>query len=764
MGQYGNTFDDWGHRFVCTNRNHLVPIVLEDRYARRNPYLGGIGPRSDNQAAGGATRIFPLSRNRTTSPLHAGTFSAACGVTVYRGTLLPSAYYGSAFTCDPTGNLVHQERLVPDGASFKGLRVREGAEFLASPDDTFRPVSIAHGPDGAMYVVDMNRTVIEHPDFMPPEEKNRPDLADGRETGRVWRVVPDAPRAVPPAPKLGKAGTAELVGLLAHPDAWYRTTAQRLLIERRDPSAAPLLRGAAADGPAVGRAQAAWLLASLGALDEPTVLSLLKDREPRLREQGVLLAEPRVADSQALGDAVAGLAGDADARVRFQVALTLGERDSDAILGPVATVAAAGADDPWTRLGVATAVPGRAGALLKTLLAPPHRLASKLDGGRLSLLGELSALVGARRDAGEVAGTLDALLSLDDSNADSPARWQSAGLSALADGMGRRGGRLGAFLPELPDAGRRAGRVASLFDRAASVAGAPDRDKDERLEAEALLAHAPWEAAGPTLSRLLAEDPDQDVRIAAVRALASHPRAEVAGRLLGVWRSATPPVRRELANALAARPDRVAALLDAVEAGSVSAREIDPALARRLNGSGPAGLRARAQTLLAAAVPEARLAVLERYQAALASPGDPYRGREVFRKQCATCHVLEGFGTAVGPDISDTRVKTPAQLLGDVLNPNAAIDGNYASYTVATADGRVLNGLIAAESAAGLTLKRAEGQTDTVLRSDIEEIRADGTSLMPEGLEKDIPVERMADLITYLKTWRDLDPAPLPAP
>ena len=100
-------------------------------------------------------------------------------------------------------------------------------------------------------------------------------------------------------------------------------------------------------------------------------------------------------------------------------------------------------------------------------------------------------------------------------------------------------------------------------------------------------------------------------------------------------------------------------------------------------------------------------------------------------------------------------MKTREQLLADILNPNGAIDGNYLNYVVSTKSGQVLGGLIAAESASSLTLKRAEGQTDVVLRQDIDEIRSTGASLMPEGLEKNVThVEEMSDLISFLKNWR----------
>jgi putative heme-binding domain-containing protein len=136
---------------------------------------------------------------------------------------------------------------------------------------------------------------------------------------------------------------------------------------------------------------------------------------------------------------------------------------------------------------------------------------------------------------------------------------------------------------------------------------------------------------------------------------------------------------------------------------------------------------------------------------------DAIRGREVFKKTCAACHSVAGIGVRVGPDISDTRTKTPEMLLTDILNPNASIDGNSVSYTVRTLDGKLLTGLIASESDSGITLKGENDKTDTILRADIEEIRSSGLSLMPEGLEKNMTVQELADVIRFLKDWRYLD-------
>ena len=149
--------------------------------------------------------------------------------------------------------------------------------------------------------------------------------------------------------------------------------------------------------------------------------------------------------------------------------------------------------------------------------------------------------------------------------------------------------------------------------------------------------------------------------------------------------------------------------------------------------------------------------MIERYKAALAKEGDAKRGRDIFKTNCAACHKIAGIGTLVGPDISDSIVKAPEQLLVDILDPSRVIDNNYATFVVKTKSGAVISGFIAAQTASSLTLRRGEGQEDVVLRQDIEEMKSSGVSLMPEGLEKNVTVEGMSDLIAFLKGWRFID-------
>jgi putative membrane-bound dehydrogenase-like protein len=756
MGQYGNTFDRFGHRFVCDNRNHLRHAVFPTDPTRRNPLLATpllledtAGP-ADGPLSSGA-KVYPLSRNWTTSNLHAGRFTAACGVYVETGGIA-APYGGLAFTCEPTGNLVHAERLEPNGSTFRSKPWKEGVEFLASPDEWFRPVSVTQDPDGGLIVVDMYRAVIEHPEFMPTELKNRPDLLLGKDRGRIWRIVPEGHKRGP-KPALDKATAAELVRELEHPVGWHRTTAQRLLLTSKDPAAVPALTAFAAETKSPeGLILAAWLLEAKGALPADLPRKMADPQQhTAVQEHAARLFEAARKPGDPVPPEMMTLAKSADGRVKFQTALSLGAWDDPAALPPLTRIANFSAADKWTRIAVASSAGGRAAQLVIRLFQNRgyHRFAG--DAG-LQQVRELCELVGAGRDPARITGVLAAVPIGPGTDG-----LQTPILTGLAEGVARRGTTFPAFLDGLPDSPAKRKAARMLRDCTAPAAD-PKAAAADRLAAVRLLAHTPWDAAGPVLANVLADaETPPDVRLAAVRSLSAHPKPEVAGLLLKDWRAYTPAVRTEVLEAMLRRPERITALLDAIEAGTLKPGDIDAPRARRLIASKDAAVAARATKLLKDSLPADRKEVLTKYKAALTLAGDAARGKEVFTKNCAACHAVGGVGVNVGPDVSDTRTKTPEMLLTDILNPNAAVDGNYMAYTVRTTDGKVLTGVIASESAAGITLKRENNQTETVLRADVEEVRSSGLSLMPDGLEKNMTPQDVADLIRFLKDWRYLD-------
>jgi putative membrane-bound dehydrogenase-like protein len=200
--QYGLAFDDHGRRFICMNRLPVQHVVLESRWLRRNPHLS-FGEtvqdcnertvRTGLKGGGDGVRLFPISANITTADSHAGSFSAACGVRIWRGGALPAKFDGCALSCDPTGNLIHADRLIPHGATFSAVPLLEKHEMFASSDDWCRPVFLTRGPDGALYVCDMYRSTIEHPDYLPEEIRKHTNFELGKKNGRIWRITSSEP-------------------------------------------------------------------------------------------------------------------------------------------------------------------------------------------------------------------------------------------------------------------------------------------------------------------------------------------------------------------------------------------------------------------------------------------------------------------------------------------------------------------------------------------------------------------------------------------
>lgn len=751
-GQFGNTFDDVGRRFVATNRHPCLQIVLENRYLQQNPLYAVKQVTHEVCAAAEKSQLFPISKAWTTSTLHANQFTAACGVTIFRGDGLPTSFYGNAFTCDPTGNLVHREELTPAGATFSGQSPYEGKEFLASPDTWFRPVNLGHGPEGGLYVVDMYRAVIEHPDFMPEELKRRPDLLHGTDRGRIYRIT--TRDAASPLRELLPPTTAGLLAQLAHPNVVQREAALRQLVEHPpQPFDATLLQSTTAQNSAIGRVNLLRLQQQWGTLQLSTVAASLLDTAPEVRETALQLAEAWPADPQ-LRSAMLNCARDPDPRVRFQAVQSLALTPADeALLAALADVATQPETDVWTQRAIITAAREQSAALLVRLIQfaqqHPHRLPQLKP-----FCQELATLV-AHESFDPVRGHVWAALQALSDDSTTPAilslRW------SLLDSLGtllRR--RYGLLLkdPTLSPSGAEA--VTVWLAPATSIMTDSSQPDDLRLLAIHVSRLGPSDAALAPLLKVALEDPNGALQLAAFEILMGLPQPELAGPLLERFASAGPNARRGILDVLLSHEARTKSLIDALEAGRLLPTELDPTRTQRLTGHRVPELRERAKQLFAAATAE-RGAVVAAYLPALQLKADPLRGRQVFEKQCVTCHRVGNLGVNVGPDIADSRTKTPDVLLTAILDPNRAIDNNFFGYSVVTEEGKVYTGIITAETTSSITLRQAEGKELTILRSEIDELRNTGLSLMPVGFEKNIPPQEMADLVSFLKNWRYLD-------
>jgi glucose/arabinose dehydrogenase/mono/diheme cytochrome c family protein len=358
-GQWGITQDDTGRLYYNSNSDPLRIDAVPSAYLRRNPNFTATATNVKVTPARLPTfpgRVTPGINRGYNSLDQAGklmSVTAACGPVIYRGGLFPAEFRGDAFIAEPSGNLIKRIKLAEKDGAVTGTNAYEGSEFLTSTDERFRPVNLFNGPDGALYVVDLYRGILQHRTYVTSylrkqiEERN---LGQGIGLGRIWRIVPDgAPKA---NFKSGLAGatTAQLVEKLGDASGWVRDTAQRLLVEKRDPAAAALLRTAAtAATPPFARVHALWTLDGVGALDKPTVLAALGDADARVCAAAVRVAEKFLkptADAAILGK-LASLAARPEPAVRLQLALSLGEAKTPAADASVRALLIAAGEQPY---------------------------------------------------------------------------------------------------------------------------------------------------------------------------------------------------------------------------------------------------------------------------------------------------------------------------------------------------------------------------------------------------------------------------------
>ncbi len=380
--QHGMCFDDWGGKFVSSNSDHIQQVMYEDRYVAANPFSIPLPSRVSIAADGPQAEVFRKSpvepwrivrtrlrvSGKAKGPIEgggraAGYFTGATGVTIYRGNAWPSQWKGTAIVGDVGSNLIHRKKLSRNGLEFIAKRIDPQSEFVVSKDTWFRPAQFANAPDGSLNVIDVYREVIEHPKSLPEEIKRHLDLTAGRDRGRIYRIVPQNFQAAP-LEDLSIATTERLVETLAHENAWHRETAARLLYERQDPSAAPLLKQVAIKHSSpLARMHALYALEGQGeSFDAPTLVDALGDPDAHVRRHAVRLSE-RFAHQADVRKIWERLVDDPSMEVRYQLAFSaafLAEKDRLRVLESLLRRDHA---DRWMRFAVLTS----AGAVAKRL-------------------------------------------------------------------------------------------------------------------------------------------------------------------------------------------------------------------------------------------------------------------------------------------------------------------------------------------------------------------------------------------------------------
>jgi putative membrane-bound dehydrogenase-like protein len=343
--QYQRRRDDWGHWFGNNNPTWLWHVTIPEHYLRRNPKVAVKRVMKVLANYEDSTRVFPVSPPmvRPNQPWSLNHVTSGSCASPYRDDLFGTEFADSIFICEPVHNTLHREVLVRDGSGFSSRRAagEEKSEFLASTDNWFRPTMVRTGPDGALYIADMYRFVLEHPEWISLEMQARLDLRAGDDRGRLYRIVPEGkPRRA--MPDLTRLGSVELVAALDHPGGWQRDHAQRLLVDRRDVSA-PVVGGlerllSVTHAPQV-RIQALSTLGLLGVLKPDRLAAVLADPHPWVRCEALRQAEVFSAQGEPVLGAVLSAVRDGDAAVRLQAAFSLGAWAPDLSEGPLRELA-----------------------------------------------------------------------------------------------------------------------------------------------------------------------------------------------------------------------------------------------------------------------------------------------------------------------------------------------------------------------------------------------------------------------------------------
>jgi putative membrane-bound dehydrogenase-like protein len=778
-GGFGLVSDEWGRWFTTYNINHLQHRFLRRSIVLRNPAFPSALLTAGISDHGDMAPIFPISApaTRPNHPEQSGHFSAAGGLGTLLSSVFPEDLQSSVLVGDVVGNLVHRDLISRDGLGFRGSRAggEASAEFLASTDPAFRPVAFETGPDGALYLADMQRDVIEHPDYIPAKVREGLNLRAGENRGRLYRIAPKGWTRVAP-PRLDRMNPEALVDQLGHPDQWRRLTAQRILQERKPPTVVSRLRDmAASDGRPLARLHALWTLKALGVLGVKDVSKGLTDGHPGVRENSLQLAEAFLPLASELEPLVVRLAQDSDPRVRFQAAQTLGQIPSDLASGTLRELYRADAESPWTRLAVLSSLSAASPRLFLMRFLSESGFRFAANAGRLQILRELGEMVAVNAPSRPD----DFLWLLDRIDATVAEESRVALLQGIDAGLKRTSTRVrvsetsrshlarlinGGSPEELIAVGRVLTRLqlpmGTAFEKPMTLAlrDATDRGRPsaDRIGPIAVLEFGtPSRVAGPLSALLEAVEPPE-VQNAALEVLIRLRLPDLGEVLVAHWPSLWPGVRERVGALLVERKELHEALLGAVESGAIRPGELNLDLEqrRRLLRSAVMTVRERAGRFWSDEEYSNRSQVVTDWMKKLPAEGDSSRGRKVFEETCSRCHRVAGLGLAVGPDLAGSAHRSVEDLLSNILDPNMAMNPAFTAYTAELVEGESVTGLLAGQNADSVVLLQASQQRVTLPRTQLKSIRSTGRSLMPEGLESGRSPQDLRDLIAFLQAGK----------
>jgi len=751
--QNGRNRDDWGHWFGTQNMRPLWHYVLPDRYLRRQAHVASPSPIQLVVTPLGP-KVYPASspEKRFHSFNEAGRFTSACGGMIYRDSLLfpKEDNQMHAFTCEPFHNLVQHNVVFDQGVSFAAHRdVGDNVhDFFASEDRWCRPVMVRTGPDGALWVVDMYRYMIEHPDWLPAAGRDEllPNYRIGDDLGRIYRVV-RKDSEIDPRPKLDQRSIAELVEALKSSNGWRRDRAHMMLSWEKDQAVVELLRKLVkSSATPEATVHALWLLHELGGLNPDHIRVAFQHSHPRVRENALRISE--LSHDVSVLRAAAELVNDPDDKVRLQLAFSLGEWEHPEAGDALGKLAVASADDAFMKAAVLSSATPHLKALVGKVIQSDSKVQGLLRESLIELafalnerdaLAELLKLVFGKSDESFTLGQYESATAFFQLAKRRGSNWNN-----LSD----RDDVLGKLLTNVFSNNPNSIFTSAIKTAIQDSAGVELRAAAIRCVGE--MAERRSEVPGVLVDLLTPQQPIS-IQEASLEGLTSVGASSVAAKVLDRWTSFSPSTRAKAMQLMLSRESWTFVLLERLVDGQDI--PLDAVQRERLMSHGSKRVRDLASQMLGARTD--RVQVIEQFRPALRLRGDADRGREVYERACAVCHRKGNQGREVGPDLNSVVQHSPEKLLANILDPSADIQPGYHAYQCVLTNDTEVYGVITSETGNSLTMKLADGTENVILRRDIRELRGGNLSLMPEGLEEGMTHQDMADLIQWLRTQVD---------
>lgn len=723
-----------------------------------------------------------------------GGYTAGAGHALYTARTFPQQWWNkTAFVCEPTGHLVGTFVLRREGTGYQST---SPTNLIASDDEWASPIMAEVGPDGAVWVIDWYNFIIQHnptPQGFKTGKGNayESDLRD-KKHGRIYRVVPskaaDTLREpgttdhLHPWSSLANASHSELAATLRHPSMMWRLQAQRLLIEKNATDVIPQLLEMITDqsvdaiGLNVGAIHALWVLNGLKLEDTGHALSVVAaalshpSAGVRRNAAAVLTLWP---DGHKALLKSGSLTDDSDPQVRLQGILSLADMNSSDEAGLlVAKVARRANVDLWESNAVTCAAAAHAIPFLNAASLTTAREKTPVSETMLRS-SEIVAehIARSRPSAEEVEQVLSSLASAQIPLAEAVVRGLIAGwprdyriiVSPAAEAS------LLKLLERSPASSK--GKLLQLASRCGSKA----LESHAKVIVESLLSVVK-DADAATLDRInaakeavgfRADDADvlaavldtvslqttPELAVGIIEAAGLSSSDSVGAQLVERTEQMTPQMKAAAVRVLLARPATTTALLKAIEGGTLDIGDLTLDQKQSLRAHPDKDIRKSAETLMAAGggLPDAdRDKVLKSLLPLCEEKGDVPSGKAMFVKHCSKCHMHGTEGKTIGPNLTGMAVHPKHELLTHIIDPSRSVEGNFRIYTVVKTDGLIINGMMSGESRTAITLLDTEAKEHNVAREDIEELVRSRKSLMPEGFEKQMTAEELANLLEFL--------------